>query len=106
MTTASPIPVIFVNASSIALDGIATSTASAPETSPPSLPNSVTSWPALRQRCASPDPTFPLPIVALFIPFPPSLGFPWLKELDWIARRVVDQNLRAARALHDVVAEI
>ena len=88
----------------MALDGIATSTASTPETSPPSLPISVTSWPAFRQRCARPDPTFPLPIVAIFIR-PPFLGLPWLKELDWIARRVVDQNLRAARAFHDVVSE-
>src|SRR5438105_6725854 len=60
-------PCTFPSASSTAPDGTASSTTSASETSPPSLPSSVTSWPAARHFFASPPPMLPLPIVAIFI---------------------------------------
>src|SRR5207247_4523269 len=56
------------NASATAFPGTATSTASASDTSPPSLPILVTLCPARSQRSASPPPTFPLPTTATFIP--------------------------------------
>src|SRR3989454_10528098 len=75
-------PCTLSSAASIAPPGTATSTASASETSPPSLPIRVTSWPAFSQRSASPPPTFPLPITAIFIsPLPSSLPRPtgWVR---------------------------
>src|SRR5207247_7559412 len=68
MTVFSSSPRPCARAASIAPPGTATSTASTSETSPPSLPIRVTSWPAFSQRSARPPPTFPLPIVAIFIP--------------------------------------
>src|SRR5213593_424554 len=65
-------PCTLSRAASIAPPGTATSTASASETSPPSLPIRVTSWPAFSQRSARPPPTFPLPITAIFISQLPS----------------------------------
>src|SRR5918995_4651945 len=60
-------PCTLSKASAIAPPGTATTTASASETSPPSRPILVTSWPALSQRFASPPPTLPLPSTATFI---------------------------------------
>src|SRR5918994_1033621 len=60
-------PCTLSRASAIAPPGTATTTASAAETSPPSRPILVTSWPALSQRSASPPPTLPLPTTATFI---------------------------------------
>src|ERR671921_202816 len=60
-------PCTLSRASAIAPPGTATTTASAFETSPPSRPILVTSWPALSQRSASPPPTLPLPSTATFI---------------------------------------
>src|SRR6266540_3462076 len=59
-------PLTKPSASPIAPEGTASSTASASETSPPSRPIRCTSWPAFSQSCASPPPTFPLPMVAIF----------------------------------------
>src|SRR6266540_2491830 len=67
ITGTPSMPVTEPSASAIAADGTASRTASAPSTSPPSLPISTTSWPAARQIRASPPPTFPRPIVAIFI---------------------------------------
>src|SRR5436309_6744678 len=47
--------------------GTANSTTSASETSPPSRPSLVTSWPAFSQRSARPPPTLPLPIAVIFM---------------------------------------
>src|SRR5690348_7755069 len=57
--------------------GTATSTTSAADTSPPSLPMRVTSCPARSQRSASPPPTFPFPTTATFMTTP-LVGFPEL----------------------------
>src|SRR5215204_3203899 len=103
MTTWLPIPVTFPSASAITFERTATRITSASETSPPSLPSSFTSWPALRQRLANPPPTFPLPIVAIFMRSPSRLAR--LEELDGIARWVVDEDLRAAGSLDDVAPE-
>jgi hypothetical protein len=59
-------PLTLASASETAADGTASSTASAPETSPPSLPIRCTSWPACSHKSASPPPTLPLPMVAIF----------------------------------------
>src|SRR5919112_1211193 len=67
-------PCTLSRASAIAPPGTATTTASAFETSPPSRPILVTSWPALSQRSASPPPTLPLPSTATFIALPPSFS--------------------------------
>src|SRR5436309_8189539 len=72
MTVFPSSPCTLSRAASIAPPGTATSTASASETSPPSLPIRVTSWPAFSQRSARPPPTFPLPITAIFISQLPS----------------------------------
>src|SRR5215207_2761731 len=60
-------PCTLSRASAIAPPGTATTTASTFETSPPSRPILVTSWPSLSQRSASPPPTLPLPTTAIFI---------------------------------------
>src|SRR5215467_2711395 len=60
-------PVTLLSASEMAAPGTATTTTSAPLASPPSRPSMVTSWPALRHRAASPPPTFPRPMVTMFI---------------------------------------
>src|SRR5215204_840915 len=67
-------PCTLSRASAIAPPGTATTTASTFETSPPSLPILVTSWPALSQRSASPPPTLPLPSTATFIALLPRLS--------------------------------
>src|SRR4051812_35866468 len=61
-------PSTFSSASAMAPDGTARSRMSAPDASPPSLPSSVTSWPAARQSSARPPPTFPLPITVICMP--------------------------------------
>ena len=66
-------PVTLESASEIAPDGTATSTTSAPEASPPSLPSVVTSCPAFSQSFASPPPMFPLPMVVTFMRRTPSV---------------------------------
>src|SRR5215467_3041400 len=60
-------PVILLSTAEIAAPGTATTTMSAPLASPPSRPSMVTSWPTLRHRAASPPPTFPRPMVTMFI---------------------------------------
>ena len=99
-----PIPATLPNAFPIAFDGIATSTASDPVAFPPSLPNSVTSCPVRASASRARRRCFPCRSSRSSSVSFPSRG-PWLEKLDRIARRVVDQDLRAARALDDVVAE-
>src|SRR5215472_7773103 len=60
-------PVTWPSAAETAGPGTATSTTSASLASPPSRPSSVTSCPALRHSAASPPPTFPRPMVTIFI---------------------------------------
>src|SRR5947209_6299609 len=67
MTVFPSIPSAAASASASEPPGTAISTASASETSPPSRPRRVTSCPACSQRSASPPPTLPLPITAIFI---------------------------------------
>src|ERR671914_488087 len=67
ITVFPSMPCTLSKASAIASPGTATTTASASETSPPSRPILVTSWPAPSQRLASPPPTLPLPTTATFI---------------------------------------
>src|SRR5215213_6852065 len=67
MTVFPSMPSTLSRASAIAPPGTATSTASASETSPPSRPILLSSWPASSQRSASPPPTLPLPITAICI---------------------------------------
>src|SRR5207248_6445278 len=68
ITVFPSIPFALPIASAIAPLGTAIRTTSASETSPPSLPILVTSWPARSQRSARPPPTLPLPTTAIFIP--------------------------------------
>src|SRR4051812_30197300 len=70
MTVFPSQPLTASTASAMAAPGTATSTASASETSPPSLPIRVTSCPALSQRSPSPPPTLPLPTTAIFMTTP------------------------------------
>src|SRR3954469_10611442 len=63
-------PLTVSNTSASEPPGTAMSTASASDTSPPSLPMRVTSWPADSQRSASPPPTLPFPTTATFITAP------------------------------------
>src|SRR5207253_1506703 len=58
------------SASATTRNGTASSATSVPDTSPPSCPTSTTSWPASRHRVASPPPTLPRPITAIFISIP------------------------------------
>jgi hypothetical protein len=67
ITVLPSMPYTLSRASAIAPPETATTTASAPEMSPPSRPILVTSWPVPSQRSASPPPTLPLPITAIFI---------------------------------------
>src|SRR5215203_3216302 len=60
-------PCTLSRASAIPPPGTAMTTASTSETSLPSRPILVPSWPALSQRSASPPPTLPLPTTATFI---------------------------------------
>src|SRR5215472_12642953 len=63
-------PVTLPSAAETAGPGTATSTTSASLASPPSRPSSVTSCPALRHSAARPPPTFPRPMVTIFIGSP------------------------------------
>src|ERR687889_816098 len=96
-------PCTLSRASAIAPPGTATTTASTFETSPPSRPILVTSWPTLSQRSASPPQTLPLPTTATFITslFPrlscyyESIEFPgmYLLKLSEKSRTLLQRSL-------------
>src|SRR3954464_12163868 len=63
-------PVTLPSAFAISRPGTATSSTSAVDASPPSLPSSCTSWPAPRHNAARPPPTLPRPITVIFMAYP------------------------------------
>src|SRR5262245_24219005 len=98
MTTLSPTPLTVESASAIAAEGTASSTTSAPETSPPSRPISWTSWPDARQSAARPPPTLPLPMTETFMPAPTTRagsGFPLGGQRETLVATLCDLRTAA-----------